>query len=690
MALINTLRNKGGKIVVGLIGFSIVAFIGADLLGPNSRLFGGAANIGEIAGQTISYQDFLDKQEEMTYNFQMNQGRSPSASEQEFIRNQTWDALISEYAFEAQYNQLGLDISAEEIVDMVQGDNISPQIRQAFTNPETGVFEKERVIEYLRTLPEQAPQQRAAWYNFENSLAPTRQRTKYNNLIIKTNYATEAEAKFEYKSSNNTAEVNYIYVPYFSVSDTAIEVSDADLKAYFAAHKDEYKGEASKSLKFVVIDVVPSATDTAVVKEEIQELVSQFAAAEDDSLFASINSDATDAFKAYSADQLPSAVQDAAIGDVVGPLVENGSFVLYKLSALTEGDDFTARASHILFKLEDKEEANKVLRQIKNGADFAEMARLHGTDGTASKGGDLGWFGSGRMVPEFEKAVFDATKEGLLPNLVETQFGYHIIDVTGVKTNEEYKVAKVARELYVGDETRNAFYRDAEKFAFDTESSSEFQANAEAAGLAVKSASNLGPNAKRIPGINEARNIVYWAYNKASVGDVSEVFEIEDQYVVATLVSEQEEGEATLASVEVEVRKQVENEKKAAIITEKLNSIEEENLATKLISYDGNGAKYYSMTDLKMSSNSLKSVGLAPKAVGLAFAMEPGEITEPFAIDNGVIQMELVNKAEAPEVSDYEVYRNQVTSKKQSRLAYSIDEAVRELAEIEDERYKFF
>ncbi|WP_099600174.1 SurA N-terminal domain-containing protein [Reichenbachiella sp. 5M10] len=593
MALINTLRNKGGKIVIGLIGFSIVAFIGADLLGPNSRLFGASTDVGEIAGQTISYQDFLAKQEEMTYNFQMNQGRSPSGAEQDYIRNQTWDALIGQYAFETQFKLLGLRVSKEEIVDMVQGDNISPQIRQAFTNPETGAFEKENVIAFLQRLSEQTPQQRASWYNFENSLAPSRQRVKYNNLILKTNYATEGEAKFVYASENNNAEVNYIYVPFYSIEDSAVSVTDAELKAYLSKHEDEFKAEASRAIQYVVIDVVPSATDSAVVKEDIMKLVEGFETAESDSLYALVNSDMPGAYRTYTAaDQLPAPVQGADTGVVVGPLVENGSYVLYKVTS--------------------------------------------------------------------------ASEEG------------------------PYKVAKVALELYVSDDTRNSYYRDAEKFAFDTESSSDFEANATAAGLRTKSANKLGANDQRLPGLNEARNIVYWAYNKASIGDVSDVFEIENQYVIATLVSEQEEGSANLASVKNEVRKKVIDEKKAEIITQKLNGIEGAALANKIIQYDGNNAKYYSMSNLKLSSNSLTSVGLAPKAIGVAFSMEPGEVSEPFAIDNGVIQLELINKIDAPEVSNYENYRNQATTKRQARLAYSIDQAVRELADIKDERYKFF
>lgn len=706
MALINTLRNKMGKIVVGLIGFSIAAFVMADLLGPNSTLFGNDTDIGEIAGETVSYKDFLAKQDEITFNFQQNNnGRSPSSAQQNYIRNQTWDALIADYAFTKQFDALGIDVTSDEVVDMVQGDNISPQIKQAFTNPETGEFSKDNVIQYLQALPSQPPYQQASWYNFEKSLRPTRRRTKFDNLIVNTNYVSTEEAKFEYSTSSATAEVNYFYVPFSSVKDSAVSVTDAELQSYLDEHKDEYKQDEFKEIKYVSFDVKPSAEDTAFVLAEITKLKAGFASAQNDSTFAELNSDGTDTFKNYTLETLPDAIKSdgyiAQVGEVVGPVIDGNSYALYKITSTDETEDYTARASHILFKWDDesasakakaKSEARSVLRQIKNGASFSEMAKEHGTDGTTSRGGDLGYFTQGkRMVKEFDDAVFGTNKTGLLADVVETQFGYHIIDVTSAKSNTTYNVAKVALEIFISDETRNKFYRDAETFALNTKSLADLEKNAKEQGLKVTTASKVTKNDQRVTGISQGRSIVFWAYNRADMGDVSEVFEIEDRYVIAGLSSEQAEGTASLASVRFEIEKKVKDQKKADIIVDKIKSFGEiDALANLGLSYDGNGAKYYSMTDLKLSSNSLQSVGLAPEAVGVIFSMEPGERTEPFAIANGVILIELVNKIEAPEISDYESYKSQVAQRRQPRLASKVDNAIKELANIEDDRYKFF
>ena len=706
MALINTLRNKMGKVLVGVIGFSIVAFVAGDLLGPNSVLLGGAnTEIAEIAGQTIKYEEFLAKENEITFNFrQNNQGRNPNSAQQTYLRSQTWDALVAERAFENQFSMLGIEVTDEELEDMVQGDNIHPQIIQAFTNPETGEFSKDQIIEFLSSLSQQPPAQRAAYENFERSLIPSRRRVKFDNLMVKTNYATEEEAKNQYEVSSATASVNYMYVPFFSVQDSLVTVTDEELEAYLSENSEEYQKEETRELKYVSFDVVPSSQDSATVLEDINKLKEELALTDNDSTFAMINSESDDAFSEFTMENLPAALQinEEVIseGEIVGPEIESGSYIIYKMSGRTLSDEYSARASHILFKWTDesttskaeaKKQARSVLRQIKNGSDFGDMARIHGTDGTKNQGGDLGWFTQGKkMVKEFDDAVFAANKTGLLNDVVETQFGYHIIDVTSAKTNEKYKVAKVALEIYISDETRNLVYRDAETFALESKNIQDFESNATAKDIKVTTAANVDKNARRITGLTEARTVVYWAYNKASVGDISQVYEIEDQYIIAALSGKQEEGTSNLEAVRNEIEKKVRDQKKADIIIENMNSLEEDELANMVIAYEGNGAKYYSMPSLKMSSNSLQSVGLAPEAVGVIFSMDDGERTVPFAIDNGVILIQLVNKIEAPEISDYETYRNQVLQKRQGRIAAKVDNAVKELADIVDDRYKFF
>jgi peptidyl-prolyl cis-trans isomerase D len=364
-----------------------------------------------------------------------------------------------------------------------------------------------------------------------------------------------------------------------------VKVTDSELKAYLSSHKDEYQKKETKDLSYIAIDVIPSAQDTAYVKEEIERLKLELVNADNDSTYVVVNSDSPSPFNNYTPGQLPEVLKGDDVtlgaGAIVGPNVENGSFVVYKISNMAPSDTYSARASHILFKAasesaEDKAKAKKearaVLRKIKNGSDFAEMARIHGTDGTKSKGGDLGWFSDGAMVEPFESAVYAASRKGLLPDVVESKFGYHIIDVTATKTNVVYKVATLSLEIFVSDLTRNDFYRDAEAFALNANNDDEFIANAKESGYTIRSAKNVDKNARRISGIREGRNIAYWAYNTANLGDVSDVFEIDNQYIIATLTGEQDAGVADLSAVRVEIAKKVRDQKKADIIKGKLHT----------------------------------------------------------------------------------------------------------------------
>jgi peptidyl-prolyl cis-trans isomerase D len=702
MALFNTLRNKMGKLVVGVIFFSTAAFVGADLLGPNSAILGGNnTDVGEIAGKTISHQDYVNKIDEMAVNFRINAQRNPSSEEMVSVRNQAWDGLINDIAYQSQFNNIGIGVTNDEVIDMVQGNNISPDIKQAFTNPETGQFDRQQVVTFLQGLNDVTPAQRANWLSFEQNLAPARTRTKYENLIIKTNYASLEEGKQLYYYTAAAADVKYVYVPFNSIVDTTIAVTDSELQTFIDNNEDQFQREESRNLKYVSINITPSEKDTAVVLEDINLIKENLMTAEDDSTFAIINSDGNFPYITYNRDGIPEQLieEDEVVEEetVVGPFFENNKYVVYKLSGVEEGTTNSARASHILFKWDDdsdaakaktKLEANKVLLQIRNGADFAEMARIHGTDGTASVGGDLGWFSDGKMVPAFQEVVFKATRKGLLRTVVETQFGYHIIDVTETVTNLSYKVTKIELELYVSDETRNIFYRNAETFALNSNDIESFEQTAKESGYEISEANQIKKNDRRVSNLQNARGIVTWLFNTGEVNGISEVFELDNEYIIAVMTEQQDKGAASLEVVRNQVERKVRDVKKANQIIAKLSNAD--GALDEIAETYGDAAQVIDMSNLKLSGNTLNTVGLAPEAVGLAFSMENGEKTKPFKVDNGVLVLELVNKTDPADISDYESYRAQVEQKRQGRIPYNINETVKELAKIEDLRYKFF
>ncbi len=701
MALINKIREKTG-LAVGVIAFGLILFlVGGDLLGPNSMLLGkNSTTVGEIAGEEIDYQDYLQRVEEYSAVWAQRYGNTPSSEQLVTIREQVWNDLIREIAYNKQFETLGLSISDKEIEDMVKGNNISPIITQSFTNPQTGEFNKEDVIAFLRSYNDRDPQQQAQWNQLQAQLGPNRLETKYQSLLLNTNFVTSAEGKQQYMATSGSRSVTYMYIPYFSIPDSTIEVSDSELRAYISENSEDYKADETKDIAYVTFKVIPSAEDTAYIKEEIDALKLDLEKTENDSLFAYRNSEAFTPFKSYRMDELPTELQESEsleVGAIVGPVQVGSKFVLYKVAEVGERDKYSARASHILFKADGdtpeakadaKAEARKILREIKNGASFESMARIHGTDGTAQRGGDLGWFAEGDMVGPFNDAVMNASRTGLLNDVVETDFGYHIIDVTETKTNDYYKVAQIEKEVFASDETINEFYREADIFASSATSYDEFKANAEKEGLTIETRKRVGRNDRSLNRLNNARQVVFWAFNEASVGDVSEVYDLESQYVVAVVTGGQEEGTASLESVRNEVERKVINKKKAEKIKSQLSG--KEGSLEELAETYGDEAQIHSMPGLTLSANSLSNVGSAPAAIGAAFALEEGERTGTLESDNGVIVLRVDAITPANELDDYTASKDQVAQRRQVRIRQNMAEAIKEFAAIEDNRYKFF
>lgn len=691
-----------GTAIVIAVGVAILSFVLADMLGPGSSLFGGQNNtVGEIAGQSVQAPEYQRAIDIMTEKFTMRNGRRPSDAESNTIREQAWEKLISDIAFGEQFQELGVVVTQEEEVDMVQGKNIHPDLVASFTDPQTGAFDKASIVQFLSNLGSYPPQTQAAWYSMEDDILSGRRRVKYDNLMVKSTYTTQEESKRAYQEQNTVAELNYLYIPYYAIGDSAVTVTDAELNAYLKKHSQEYQVEESRALKYVTFPIVPSPADSADFQEELESIKTEFAGISDDSIYARANTEQGVGFSKYTIDVLPGILQadytNLSVGSVYGPFVESGLYNIYKISEIVDDTIYAARARHILLKstdnsIEAKEEARSkaldVLTQIKAGADFAEMAQLHGTDGTASQGGDLGWFSNGAMLAEFQDAVFNATSPGLLPELVVTEFGFHIVDVTDVKTNKAFKVATISRQLLPSDNTRDEAFRKSDFFAGTCEDLQGFEANANKEGLNIFDAPNINKNARRFGTLGNARQIVSWLFREASKGTVSQVFEIDDNYVVAVMTGATEKGTAPLDVVRNEISLKVKNEKKASLIMDKLKG--SQGSLDEIATAYGEDATVYNTGDLKLSSNSIPNVGFAPEGVGKAFALEPGERTAPLKSENGILIMELVSITPAPEIADYSQYRQQLSQQVENRTGFNITNAIKKFAEIEDRRFKFF
>lgn len=703
MALINKIREKSGW-AVGAIAIGLGIFVvGGDLLGPNSRLLGNNTNIiGEIAGKEVEYQEFDAVLQQIKANYENQTGRAANEGEMALLREQAWNQLIYRIALEKEYERLGIEVTEEELFDMVQGNNIHPAVRQSFTNPQTGEFDRSQVIQYLQNLDQMGPEARPMWTSFEQNLISERVQSKYNNLLSKSVYITDAEAKRYYNAQNATANLKVLYVPYFTVADSAVKVTDAQLKDYYERNKDLYKVDEGRSIEYVTIPVSASKEDSIYFQEEISTISEQFAAVENDSAFVNANSDAIYDGTYRGPGQLPEQLVNQLPlekGKLYGPFTEDNTFALYKVVDV-KGGSASIKASHILFKPENdtpeakavaKAKANEVLSQIKSGADFAQMALQHGSDGTASVGGDLGWFEEGRMVAPFEKAVFGASSTGLLPSLVETEFGYHIIKITAPKTNRTYKIAAVQRTIDPSDATRDEAYSIADELSGTSKNIEEFRANvAKNPMLETGQVSEIGKNNVVAGSLTNARELVRWTYAKdTEVGDVSPVFEINDQFVVAVLTNKREKGYAKIENIKEELTAAVRNELKAKQIIEKLKGAQGSTLDQIAASY-GQDAIIRSADAVTLASGTMPGVGYEPTVIGKAFGLKQGARTAPFEGQSGVAIVELVQLNQAPETTDYTAIKQQMQSTRSATVESKAYEAIKDKADIKDNRVRFF
>ena len=703
MALINKIRERSGIAVIVIAASLMLFIVGGDIIGSQALFGGGNQTVGEIAGETIDYKDFQLKLDQARQGFEAQSGRAASEAEQQSLREQVWNQYLIDYAYKKEFDALGLKVSNEELVDMVQGNNVSPAVQQSFTNPQTGVFDKTQVISYLKNLKNLQPVQQQAWQNFEKSLAQDRLRQKYENLIRLGSYVTRAEAEKEYQAQTTKASLRYLFVPFYSVVDTTIKVTDSELEDYLAKHKDEYKGFDSRTIQYVSFPMVPTKEDSVELYNRIKDLARGLATSTSDSTFARINSDVpTKLYWSLSEmpDQLKVAVKSFIPGSVNGPYREGNTYYIYKFGGTKLDTSSTVKASHILIRAEGTSDSAKaiartkatdLLKQLQGGANFEQLASANSTDqASAQRGGDLGYFREGAMVKPFNDAVFGMSGTGLIPRLVESDFGFHIIKVTEAKTNVLYKIAAIGKTMVPSQATRDAIYAKADQFSLESKSKSAFDESVKKdKSLIVQTANRIPESATNINTLQNAREIVRWAFNDdTKMEQTSPVFETDEQYVVAILTGKSEKSNPTINDFRDELTLKVRNAAKAEQIAKKLGTIQAPTLEAIAQKY-GAGALVENANDISLATGFLTSAGLDPIALGRGFGLKVGKKSKVFTGENGVFIMEKISDTPAPSIADYSMYKANLQAKNM-QASYLLNEAIRENAKVVDNRAKFF
>ncbi len=719
MALINTLRNKAGKFVTFLVAAAIISFTLNDLLGSGSSFLLGENHVGEINGEKISNQEYQDQLQFQESMFRLYTNRQPSDADRFTINDAAWRWLIGKYAFAEQYDKVGIQVSEAELLDMLNGANIDPTVASFFSP--NGTLDRNALNQVLSNPNAPDVYTQTFWSVIYPAIVPARERIKYENLIIKSTFTTTAEGMFSYHSQSDVAETEYLYIPYYSMSDTAVNssITESMIKDYYNSHKNDFKIEDSKSLEYIALPIQASSQDTTDILDELADLKKEFISAADDSAFAYINTEESGIpYGRFHKGDIPFVLQaqlDSLVaGRTYGPYLEGDIYRLYKVNKIYNDTTYYSNVRHILFRKSSdseasndaaKAEAEEVLGMITSGSNFQIMARQYSDDTqTKNYGGDLGWINdlsTSDDDKEIVETIFAQTAKGVIPRVLESAAGYHIVEVMETKTNRMYAVASIERAVVPSNSTIDGIYRQADLFRSSSKDVKSFEENAAAQGFQVAAASDLKSMSQSVGGVlGNARSMVQWAFRDGKVGKVSEIYEVNDHYVVAVLTDEIAAGYRPLESkkvvkgteiypvkdlIKVELRKQLKADKIMAKLNGATGTLQE------IADNYGEGAQVYTSSDLKLFSNNLPTVGDDPIAVGKIFSLKNGETSSPFKTDNGVFIAKMMNKTIAPEVADYSAFTLGVLTTLRNNIRDSrINDLIEKDADIKDLRYKVY
>ncbi|MDY0103207.1 MAG: SurA N-terminal domain-containing protein [Lentimicrobium sp.] len=707
MALIGDIRKRSG-LLVAIIGIALAAFILGDLLSNRSPRRG-VNTIGEINGEPLLATTFNQRVDENIEARKMNTGNENLSADEQFqTRQATWDQLINETLLAEEVNKLGLTVTKEELDDQIRGKNPHSYIQQSFTDPQTGAFDPTSVTNFLQNLDNVDPQMKQRYLTIEKAIKEDRLSTKFRNLIAKGYYVPAAFAKRDYEAKNTRVKARYYAASYTSIADSTIAITDADYEVFYKENKHKYQQEASRDIEYVTFDILPSQEDRDKIDAEVRVLFNEFINSENLPSFVNTTSDvrydSTWMKRGTLPVQMDSVMFNSEIGTAYGPYIENNVYIMGRLVDVQSRPD-SLRASHILIsyagtnvnpdtkitRIQASAKADSVLTVVKaNGAKFDEIAAsLINEDKTAAaSNGDLKWFADGAMVPAFNNAVLNGKVGDILK--VETQFGFHIIKITG-KTNpaKKVRVAIVKRSIEASSRTIQDVYTLGSQFAIEAKDSTGFNKLIDEKGYTKRLAERISPDQNSIPGIPQAREIVRWSFDdKTEIGDISSVFDVEGRYVVAILKQKREKGIAPLDQLKQFIEPLVKRDKKAEKLIADINK-NITSMADLDKGYMALGMKA-DTSEISFSASNLPGFGKEDQVIGILFSLKKNQLSKPIKGNQAVFVVVVDEIIPAPAKDDLTPEKRATLNAFNSRAQREAAEALKRKANIEDNRLMFF
>jgi peptidyl-prolyl cis-trans isomerase D len=703
MGIMSFLRNRAGIIIVGAIGFAIVAFLVSDAVQMGgSFMQGNQTEVGEVDGNAISILEFNEKVEQNTNNFKQQMGQSNLDPQMtSYIIENTWNQSISQILMSKEMSRLGLQVSKNELNDLVSGKNPDPQIIQNFGDPQTGQLNRMQLnafLENVKSQPSSSPVSQQ-WTAFLLNVRESKLAQKYTNLIKNSLYVTSLEAREDYDQRNKLANFNFVNLEYSSVPDNQVKLTDQDYADYYNENKYKFKNTLEKrSFEYIVFDANPSKADSADIKAMVAKTAAEFRAAANDSLFVSINAETKMPISYVRKGQLEpaldSAVFSASKGTFIGPLFTGGVYKMVKVLDLKVGPD-SVKASHILLNPateggidKAKAKADSIKSLIAGGASFTELAAKFGTDASKESGGELGTFARGAMVPAFEEAVFNGSTGDL--KVITTQFGVHVIKINAqIGSSKVARVAIVDKSFSTSNKTQQEAYSKATSFLTVAKNAETFDTEAKKAAYVKLLADNVVPTQASIPGLDNPREMVRWVYG-ADKGDVSnQVFEMGNKFAVAKVIDIFREGTLPLEQVKKDIEPMVMKRVKARMLVEKLEKALEGSKSIEQVAQKV-GRAVTPVQNIVFANPVIPGLSQENILVGTIFGSQPSKLSQPIEGEQGVYVFVVNGFSKPAPLTNAFKQKVQISQGLAQRASGEAFKALRDNSKIKDNRVKFF
>lgn len=705
MAVISKIRSYSG-LLIAVIGIALAAFVLGDFLGYGPMRTQ-RSNIGKVEGSQISYLEFERRVTEHTDNWRAQTGIQQLGQREQFqIRQDVWNQMLHEALLNQELERLGIEITSQELYDMVHGADPHPWIVSSFTDPATGEYDPQQVINFLQNFDFLDPAIRNQWIMLEQHIKRERQENKYFTLIRKGFYIPQTMAGRDFSERNTTADIRYAYVPFHSIPDGEVQVSDRELRRVYDQNKHLFRSEATRSIEYVAFPVFPTEEDREALRRELLELRDELETTEDIPGFINAVSDTRFNPRYLSRDEVSPEVEEALFnaspGTIHGPYVEDNRFVLAKLNDVQNRPD-SMRANHILIaytgargSAQDirrspeaaRQKADSILQVVRrNPGRFAALAEELSDDPSAAMNqGELGWFRDGDMVPEFNEAVVGGNVNSFVQ--AETAFGFHVIQITGKSPAvRKVQLAQLTRDIEPSSRTYQMVFGQASNFASRLRQTRDFDETTSELGLSKRVVENIRPMDASIPGIENPREIIRWAFDRNTrEGNFSRIFDIDGRFIIATVTDITEEGIPSLEDIREEIMA-------IALRDKKYNQI-----ATRMLQQNSNleaiaaefNTEVMEAEDITFTTVNLPGTGAEPRVVGAVFALPVNTLSQPIKGNNGVFVAEVVRRDEPVVPQDLEPTRRQLRTAFANRVQFEVFQALRNNADIEDNRSEFY